>query len=109
MVWCKCGKLAIDGGSDYNKITGVMGTWDFVNDNVPSGNVELDKFVRQGARQIIQKIVEEYDLKNMKKAQIIQLLNLINNMSATDMDKLLNNKLELWGNPNGRLFFKEVR
>ena len=32
MVWCKCGKCAIDGGNDYCRITGDAGTWGFVNE-----------------------------------------------------------------------------
>ena len=30
MVWCKCGKVGIDGGTDYIKITGNKDDWEYV-------------------------------------------------------------------------------
>ena len=32
MVWCKCMRTAVDGGSDYTKITGERGQWEIVKE-----------------------------------------------------------------------------
>lgn len=33
MVWCKCGACAIDGGSDYTKISGDSNNWEYVTES----------------------------------------------------------------------------
>ena len=42
MVWCKCGKVAIDGGNEYVKISGFLEDIAFVDEN----NNEFPKAVQ---------------------------------------------------------------
>lgn len=41
MVWCKCGKVGIDGGTDYVKISGYTGDWEAANDAVIEETLEV--------------------------------------------------------------------
>lgn len=38
MVWCRCGKVAIDGGNDYVKISGAITDFDRVIDIAEAQN-----------------------------------------------------------------------
>ena len=39
-VWCKCGKVGIDGGNDYIKISGYIGDWDTVIEKIVDEYIE---------------------------------------------------------------------
>ena len=37
-VWCKCGAIAVDGGSDYLKLTGNFEDWEILDETPVTGS-----------------------------------------------------------------------